>query len=99
MKSTIRVRPLARVPSRNAPLSRLAFRPRSRSLAHRRCQRKNEHEISCRGAHRRAIIWAIEKFMDKLQVLVDAGGRPPDFRGQLVPPVVVAGDALAIAGQ
>ena len=37
--------------------------------------------------------------MNKLQVLIDAGGGPPDFRGQLVPPVVVAGDAFAITGQ
>ena len=37
--------------------------------------------------------------MDKLQVLVDADGGPPDFRRQFVAPVVVPGDALAITGQ
>src|SRR4051812_15739389 len=99
MKSTIRARPSSRWPSRNAPLSRLAFLPRSRNFAPRRSHRNHEQEISCRGDQRRAIICAIEKFMNKLQVLVDSGRWPPDFRGQLMPPVVMAGDALAIAGQ
>ena len=61
-----------------------AVRPRSRSPRDRRRHSNHEQESSCRGAHRRAIICAIEKFMDKLQVLIDAGGWPPDFRGHLV---------------
>jgi hypothetical protein len=39
----------------------------------------------------------MEKFMDKLQVLDNSVGRTPDFRWHLGAPVVMAGDAFAIA--
>ena len=37
--------------------------------------------------------------MDKLKVLGDPFGGPPDLRGHFGPPMVVAGDGLTVAGQ
>ncbi len=45
------------------------------------------------------IVAAMEKFMDELQILNDAGGRTPDFRGHFAAPVLVTDEAFAVAGQ
>src|ERR1700678_4147492 len=39
----------------------------------------------------------MEKFMDELQILDDARGRAPDFRGHLRAPAGVARDTFAVA--
>src|ERR1017187_9565050 len=41
----------------------------------------------------------MEKFINKLQVLNDPVSGPPDLRGHLRSPIVVARNALAVAGQ
>src|SRR5260370_12942204 len=95
----MRSRPRASLrPSRKAPLSRTP-RPRSRSFLRSRNQSHQEQDISCRGASRRQVIAAMEKFMDELQVLNEASGGPPNFRGDLRAPVIVSGDAFAVAGE
>src|SRR3546814_3477706 len=98
-KSTILSLPSSRRPSRNAPLSRLHLRPRSRSFAFRRRHRNHEQDSSCRGAKRRRIITGLKKFMDELQVLNNPLCGAPDLRRHLATPIVVPHQALAVTGQ
>src|SRR5262245_20667021 len=93
----IRSRPVRRLPSKTAPLSRLPFPPRSRRLAISRRHRSHEHESSWLGDQRRRTVSTMEKLIDDLKVLDDSVLRPPDLRRHLGPPVVVAGDGLTIA--
>lgn len=53
--------------SRNAPLSRVRWWPRSRSLAFRRRHRNQEQDGSCCGPKRRRIVAGLKKFMDELK--------------------------------
>src|SRR4051794_39447065 len=94
----MRLRPFSSTPSRKAPLSRMK-RPRWRKPSIKCSHTGHEHDNSCCGAIRRRIVAGIEKFMNKLQVLNEAGRGPPHFRGHFGAPVVMAFQTDAVAGQ